>query len=163
MTYLVSIDPGVATGVCLGTFNEHQPFERIEFWLIKNGLDGFLDWYRHKAPEEAYFARWVSERFVLRDNDFIANTEPLRIEGAMAALSLNPIYQLRTDKALVKDQVLKDRKLWVTGSMCGHTDGRDVNDAQVHALAYLKKLRHRPTLIHYWGGPDVSHIEPELH
>lgn len=163
MTHILAIDPGVATGITLGWFNEYHPFERTGFWCVKGGLDGFLSWYHGTAPNEAYMARWVAERFVLRDNDFIANTEPLRIEGAMEALGLHPTYQLRTDKALVKDEVLKARGLWVTGKMCGHTDGRDVNDSAIHALAHLKKLKHKPTLLHYWGGPPSPGIEPEVH
>lgn len=151
MTYLVSVDPGLATGVTLGSYDDIHAWERIDFWLIKNGLDGFLDWYHGVAPDRAYSACWVSERFILRDNDFIANTEPLRIEGAMIALGLDPIFQQRTDKALCKDEVLKRHKLWVTGKQCGHTDGRDVNDSCIHALARMKKLKHLPSLERYWG------------
>jgi hypothetical protein len=151
MTHLLTIDPGVTTGIALGKFDEHQAYERVAFWAVKEGLEGFIHWYHAEAPIEALMGRWVAERFVLRDNDFVANTEPLRIEGAMEAFGLHPIYQLRTDKALAKDQVLKDAGLWVTGKMCGHTDGRDVNDATIHALAYLKKLRHIPTLRRYWS------------
>lgn len=161
MTHVLTIDPGVATGIALGWFTEYHPYERTGFWLVKGGIEGFMKWYHSTAPDEAYMARWVAEKFVLRDNDFIANTEPLRIEGAMIALGLNPIWQLRTDKALCKDDVLKQNKLWVTGKMCGHTDGRDVNDATIHALAYMKKLKHRPTLQMYWGGPELSGITPE--
>lgn len=149
--HLLSIDPGVATGLALGTYSDTQHYERIGVWIVKRGLDGFLDWYHGEAPNAAYGAQWVSERFVLRDNDFIANTEPLRIEGAMIALGLDPVWQLRTDKALCKDEVLKENKLWVTGKMVGHVDGRDANDATIHALAYLKKQKHLPTLRKYWG------------
>lgn len=154
MTYLLSIDPGIATGIALGWYEQQHWYERIDCWIVKGGLDGFMHWYYADAPGEALMAQWVSERFVLRDNDFVANTEPLRIEGAMIALGLNPVFQLRTDKALCKDDVLKEHKLWVTGKMVNHTDGRDANDATIHALAYLKKQKHIPTLKQYWGPSD---------
>ena len=148
MTWLLSIDPGVATGIALGWYEETHPYERTDVWIVKGGLDGFLEWY-----DTTYIIadKWVAERFVLRDNDFVANTEPLRIEGAMEALRLHPTYQLRTDKALCKDEVLKEHGLWVTGKMVGHSDGRDANDATIHALAYLKKQKHLPTLKKYWA------------
>lgn len=161
---LLTIDPGVATGIALGWYNEYHPYERTHFWLVKGGVQGFLHWYYAEAPNEVYAAEWVSEAFVLSSgNDFVANLESVRIEGAMAALGLHPTYQFRTDKALCKDEVLKQNGLWVTGKQCGHTDGRDVNDATIHALARMKKLKHRPSLAHYWGGPPQDQIEPELH
>lgn len=151
MTYLLAIDPGVATGIALGFYTDAHPWDLVDRWIVKGGLDGFLSWYHGEAPSEAYMARWVSERFVLRDNDFIANTEPLRIEGAMIALGLDPTWQLRTDKALCKDAVLREHGLWTTGKMVGHVDGRDANDAIIHSLAYMKKTKHVPTLRKYWA------------
>lgn len=151
MTHLLTIDPGVATGIALGWYDDRTAYERKAVWIVKNGLNGFLAWYHGEAPDEAYAAQWVAEQFILRDNDYIANTEPLRIEGAMEALGLHPTYQSRTDKALCKDEVLKQHGLWVTGKMVGHTDGRDACDATIHALARMKKIRHVPSLARYWG------------
>lgn len=151
MTYTLSIDPGMATGIALGSFTDTTPWELVDRWIVKGGVEGFIHWYYAVAPVQALMGRWVSERFVLRDNDFIANCEPLRIEGAMLAFGLNPIFQLRTDKALCKDDVLKEHGLWTTGKMVGHVDGRDANDAIIHALAYMKKQKHYPTLRKYWA------------
>lgn len=151
MTWLYTIDPGVATGIALGWYEETHAYDRTNVWIIKDGLSGFLDWFEDDQPVNPFNALWVSERFVLRDNDFVANTEPLKIEGALETLRLRPTYQLRTDKALCKDEVLKEHGLWVTGKMVGHSDGRDANDATIHALAYLKKQRHLPTLKKYWA------------
>lgn len=177
MTYLLSFDPGKVTGITLGHYSDTKAYERDAFWAVQGGLEGFLGWFgNHFSPDydsynlTDYFypdehgpeARepitWayadgqiVSERFVLRSQKFVADTTPILIEGAMAALGMEPIYQLRSDKALVPDQILKDQLLWVTGSMCGWTDGRDVNDSAIHALAYLKKQKHLPTLQKFFG------------
>ena len=67
----------------------------------------------------------------------------------MIALGLKPTWQDRTQKALCKDEVLREHGLWLTGKQCNHTDARDIMDAQIHSLAYLKKF-HRPTLEKYW-------------
>ncbi len=86
---------------------------------------------------------------------FVADTEPLLIEGALSALHGGEIvWQLRSDKSLVEDSVLKDNGLWHTGKYVGWKDARDTNDAIIHALAYLKKNKHVPTLKKYWGNND---------
>lgn len=151
MPYLFTVDPGVATGIAFGHYGDDKAYKRIDVWIVKGGVTGFLKWFREELPMNPIAAEWVSESFILRDNDFIANTEPVKIEGAMEALELPVTYQSRTDKALCKDQVLKAHGLWVTGKMVNHTDGRDANDATIHALARMKKLRHTPSLKEYWS------------
>lgn len=155
MTYLVAVDPGVATGICLGYYSETEPWRRIDTWIVKDGIEGFIRWYYTEAPDLVHVSEWVVEKFVLSGgNDFVANTEPLRIEGAIIALGLKPVWNYRYDKALCKDEVLKKHKLWVTGKMVNHTDGRDANDAAIHSLALMKKRAHIPSLKHYWGPDD---------
>lgn len=175
MTYLLSVDPGGLSGISFGRYSETKPYERTHFWAIQNGLEGFCQWVKYHFFPDFYSNKldffqadgltsinmWsnfkiVSERFVLRSNQFVADITPARIEGAMMAFGLDPIYQLRSDKALVPDKILKDNGLWVTGKQCNWKDGRDVNDSTIHALAFLKKQKHVPTIEKYWSSNDES-------
>lgn len=157
LTTLVSIDPGKATGIAIGVFGDDHPYELLETHLVPNGIGGVIHWFDEvfafTNPDilnnELLF---VSEQFVARSNNkFVADTEPLLIEGALTAIIRDEIvWQLRTDKALVDDRILKTNGLWQTGKTHEWVDGRDVNDAIIHALAYLKKAKHIPTLNKYW-------------
>ena len=152
VTTLISVDPGKATGVAVGTFSDTEPYKLYEIYQIQNGVEGFLEWLKTHPEWLLKDIVWVSERFVLRgSNKFVADLEPVRIEGAMTALGIKPIWQLRTDKMFVTDELLKEHGLWQTGKALGWKDGRDANDAIVHGLAYLRKNKHLPTLINYWG------------
>ena len=129
-------------------------------WQVADGLAGFVEWWREHGCKVVMFREWaydkpitvVCEKFVLRSNSFVADTEPLLIEGALTALhNGNIVWQLRSDKSLVDDKVLKDHALWHTGKQVEWKDARDTNDAIIHALAYLKKNKHIPTLQKFWG------------
>lgn len=157
MRNLLSFDPGLQTGIAVGTYEFDQPYELVDYWQVPNGLDGFLDWLKEHRRDFSLDPdiTIVSEKFVLRSQRFVADTTPLLIEGAMRALEMNPVFQLRTDKVLVPDRILKENGLWVSAKYVQHTDGRDANDAIIHALAYLFKQKHKPTLKRYFGGENV--------
>ena len=59
MTYLTAIDPGLASGLVLGYHDDNTPWERVDYWLIKNGIEGFMDWYYTIAPPKALGAQWL--------------------------------------------------------------------------------------------------------
>ena len=44
MTYLLSVDPGVSSGIVLGTYSETAPYRTVESWQVGGGLQGLLDW-----------------------------------------------------------------------------------------------------------------------
>lgn len=169
--YLLSVDPGKSTGIALGLYGEHVPYTRIKFWQVEGGTEGFCDWYLdhdggmvdvvdhlvtlfgEDGGGEKRRVRFqkVVEKFILNPgNTFTADLTPVEIQGALMAFGEAPVWHNRTDKVLVKDSVLKENDLWVTGAMVECKDGRDVNDATIHALAHMIKLRHKPTLEHYF-------------
>ena len=169
--YLLTIDPGKSTGIVLGVFGEHVPYTRIGYWQVEGGTEGFCDWYlEHDGgmvdvvdhlvtlfgedggglQRRVKFDK-VVEKFILNPgNTFTADLTPVEIQGALMAFGEYPIWHNRTDKVLVKDEVLKRNDLWLTGSMVECKDARDVNDATVHALAHMMKIRHKPTLQEYF-------------
>lgn len=115
----------------------------------------------------------VAEKFTpLTNNGFsltLDSVEPLRIEGALVALGLMPAefpdtehrwqrpaqmyFSGGEDKASrlkASRAWLKSHGLLVTGKQVGCKDANDVNSAQLHAFAHLRKIRHLPTIKHYF-------------
>lgn len=152
MRRLLSIDPGEATGWSAWYVPDDEPMVRFDYGLVRGGLPGFVKWWASighaivDAPRDVV----VCEKFELGGDVRFPNVEPLRIEGALFALSARRVvWQKRTDKAQVPDLLLREHGLWLTGKDVDWEDGRDVNDAQVHALIW-GKFDHMPTLEGYW-------------
>lgn len=144
---LLAIDPGMATGWSCWEVAEHKAMWRVEYGLIPAGVDGFIEWFRGNRWRAD---RIAFERFVLGGDVDYPNLEPLKIEGALRAMWDGPVdWHLRSDKRHVTDKQLREWGFWVTGSQVDWTDGRDVNDAAIHALTW-GKWNHLPTLEHFW-------------
>lgn len=150
-----------------------QTFERPEmgdFWRTIN-----YDRFGIPDPISVSKVTYVSERFVPLSGGGFSQTsdsiEPVRIEGALIALGLMPHDY--TDKAWQRPAAmyfsggstkperlkanrafLKKHGLLVTGKQVGCKDANDVNSAQLHALAYMRKIKHVPTIQKFW--PDDS-------
>lgn len=175
MTYLLSIDPGVNTGIALGYYDAITPYRLVERWQVHNGLDGFIRWWETAVwaggPLDLSFDEIVCEKFLLADNDFKADVTPLLIEGALIVLNRQSynvpiVWQPNTDKAgLVgypseaKTKAQRQRVrfdfLERFGLFKAGTENDDTNDAIVHALVSLKKRLHSPTLLAMWPPRPV--------
>lgn len=155
----LSIDPGRATGFAIGRYDDVTPWTLDEVWMTHDGILGFADWY---------WARWhgtvaettttsIMETFVLRDNGFLASLDGVEIIGFAKGCGFIRRWQPRTAKSFSRtdpkaaDKLLKVHGLWHTGKQVGHKDGRDVNDAIIHALAYMKHIKHGPSMLKYFG------------
>lgn len=159
MPYIEGWDPGEATGYVHGyfdertafyltgisTFDQDQAFDQIE--------DRDMNVYKWAYPDAHPV---VVETFVLRaSNEFAADLTGVEIIGAMKYLRRPFIWQPRTDKAQVPDQVLKDNGLWHTPKMVGHKSARHINDSIIHILRYLAfDLKHEPTIRRYFASED---------
>jgi len=153
---LVAIDPGKATGVSVWRVPGDEPIERIDYKLIQGGADGFIEWMLFE-PEDADI--FVVEQFIQDGRTPRVDPNALQIEGFLKGYELvqkdkeHPIWefhwQRNAAKGIVGDKVLKQHGYWLTGKQVGWTDGRDVNDSQLHAL-YWAKLNHRPSLEYYF-------------
>lgn len=159
MTRLMAIDPGKATGMASGHYSDTEPLVFDDIWTIPNGVDGFAEAY-WSCGDSIYGDRLVVETFVLRANEFLANVEGVEVIGFIKGTQTNGVHwQARGDKADLtggkgepaNNAFLKSHGLWQTGKMVGWKDGRDANDAIIHALVHMKKIRHVPTLQKYWG------------
>lgn len=164
MTRLLSIDPGKNTGIALGEFGA-TGYRLLERWQVHGGLHGFKRWWRTERPG---FDVLVVERFILDPNNrFTADLTPVHIEGLIVGAiddGMPVTWQPRTDKAALtrypadattkakrqraRFDFLKEHGLFAPG-----TDNDDSNDAITHALVYLKRIGHVPTLEQYWPQP----------
>lgn len=144
MRYILAFDPGGTTGWAFGGYSDESALSFIGGGQIEDGLHGFIYWF--EQPEAfAGNITIVSESFQLRASVRNPDVTPLRIEGALEAL-LGPgrvVYQQPALKSTVGDQLLKDNGLWIPGQ-------RHQMDARIHAIAYLKKNRHLPTIRAFW-------------
>lgn len=147
LSSLIAIDPGKATGIIIGSYSETEPLKIMSNWVTHNGIKEFAQWYWGESLFWSHMAEWIVEDFTLRgSNDFVADLSGVEIIGFLKGIYLQVHWQSRTLKHLVPDSVLKHNGYWTTGKAVGHTDGRDVNDATIHALAWLAKQKHEPTL-----------------
>lgn len=153
MTLLWSFDPGQATGWAVGSYGPNTPYKRINAGIIPGAAQGLKDWWGQGSGSKLIAGDTVvSESFTLNSgNEFVADTTPREVEGALIVLWDGDInWQSRAAKAGVPDDLLKAHNLWLTGKDVDWEDGRDANDATIHALEYLRRKRHLPTLRHYF-------------
>ena len=108
--YVLSIDPGLSTGVALLSYGEDSPVELVEGWQFTGGVAGLIQWVEryYRGPSwgwqfspggRPYFpVRVVAEKFTARNTKGFSYTtaslEPLRGEGALIALGPMPDYTL---------------------------------------------------------------------
>jgi len=182
VTYQIFIDPGLSSGIVLGHYSDTEPWTRVAYWQVTGGLGGFMDWWDGMVllvddggvGMWAVDAEWMSEKFIpLSGNGFshtLGSVEPLRIEGALIALSLMPAeypapewqradqqYFCGGDNVVEKRKRskawLKEHNLYLTGKDVGQKDAEDVISATLHALSWARK-HHEPSQRHYW--PDTT-------
>jgi len=150
---ILSLDPGLATGVALFD-NENI----IHQETIEGGEKGFLkdfpELYEQIANEDH---RVVVERFI--PNEHVQGEDAIysnRIEGMVMVYTNNQgiIWHLRSDKALLFNQKKKlaageaERFQWLRRK--GFKGGGHELDAITHALVYMKRLHFEPAIRKYW-------------
>lgn len=137
---VLAIDPGLKSGVSL--FNADT--QEIELSLIlPDGIHGFLQW-----PEffDLEYDVLVVESFELEEGSHGIDLTPVEIIAYLKSLGMPIVWQRRMQRGkdkLITDAVLKRAGLYPPrGSV---KEGHQVAALQ-HALAYLVRQRHLPTL-----------------
>jgi hypothetical protein len=154
--WLSSLDPGQALGWAVGSYDDTTPYT-LHARGIWHGepaeLDELFSLMTDHGRRWIWGGQWAIERFIPRSNNFVANVSAVEREGALKYVLHDEAVTWRraSQKNDVPDRILHDHGLWQTGAMVDHSDGRDANDAIIHALGYLKQIRHVPTLRMYWG------------
>lgn len=189
MPYVLSIDPGMSSGIVLGEFTPETPYTRLGFWQIEGGLSGLRHWlgaHHEDTNDGTMLPPWwffpaeddpdaddvlgfendelviVCEKFSPRPmaRSFkLEELEAIRIEGVVEdrfegmvtwqrpmAMVLDGRPDTTAKRKQASDNVLRKMGLWTTGKQVGLKDANDVNSAQKHAVAYLIKQKHEPTV-----------------
>lgn len=185
MKTLISIDPGQSSGLICGTYSDSDPFRVTHAFQIEGGVEGFLgsfstsyEWLGEDTLLFVYLpgletpievsneVRILSEKFTARGSanaGFSYRTdalEPLRVEGAILALGIKPIWVSPPQQYFLggssKPEKLKNRNAWfkehtdlgyyITGKDVGCRDADDARSALAHCISYLRREKHSPTL-----------------
>lgn len=59
--YVLSIDPGLSTGIALLSYEEDSPAELVEGWQIGGGVTGLLGWLKDHYHAGWYDSEWGNE------------------------------------------------------------------------------------------------------
>ncbi len=159
---ILSIDPGKSTGIALGRCSDSEEYELIGHWTILGGIHGFSQWVDHYGFLLKGADTVVCEDFQLTSSPVVPDTTPLLIKGAIEyitrARTSAVVYQLPSQKSLLVrpggKSTQSERFKWLKqqGFNFPGTANDDLNDAITHALVYLKRTGHRPTIERFWGG-----------
>ena len=154
MSDILSIDPGMSTGVVLAIVTDDaapkiRAVEQIEGGL--EGLDenGTMNYLRvaTRVVCEKFHPRQMARSYRLDE------LEPLRIEGWLLSRS-EVLFRQAEQRHLFKEgpefnksaAFLRWAGYWTTGSVVGCKDANDTNSAMMHLFGYLRDRKHRPTI-----------------
>lgn len=172
--YILSIDPGISTGIALIGYEPDSAPELVGAWQFTGGVNALVEWYAHLVWDQSGLPNGVTvaEKFTARNTKGFAYTtaalEPLRGEGALIALGLMPDYDPKEkrwrdpglqylvggkdllDKKKRQHAFLKDIGFYRTNKDFPGSPARDKADdfrsAAAHGLNYLARVvKHKPT------------------
>ena len=139
----------------LKMFLEHQDIR-----MAKGRGMTLLPWFGNKKLDAV-----IVEKFTPRQSDGFKLTrdsvEPLRGEGVLIGKGFEPVVEWAepamqyfmgsselplSKKKKLSREFLKLNGLFITGSQVGNKDADDAISAELHAIAWLRRKRHMPTL-----------------
>lgn len=152
---ILAIDPGSSqaavshTGIVLLHARSDYVPVLIESWAVPAGINGFREWYNTMPETINDFAHVVICELFVNRNIPGADLSPLLVEGAVRFLRPDTVLQGAGGKnTAVPDRVLNN--LGFTKDMFGKDHHADRWEALRHAVWYLKKQKHLPTLKAGW-------------
>lgn len=140
---ILGIDPGERTGVAYLEVLDNTAPVLIGYREVPDGLDGFKRWWDEREPYDVL----VVEDYLVRGGVPQNHSEaPQRIIGFLS--SYTPIMQPPSGrKNAVSDAVLKRLGLYLPGERL-----RNAREAVRHAVWFVKKSKHLPTLRVGWSS-----------
>lgn len=157
MSKVLSIDPGMSTGLVRAKVTDDAK-PHIEWKLqVENGLEGLQDMELPFYLTDPLLDRVVCEAFHPRPMSRsyrLDELEPLRIEGYVWGHRGDTLFRQPEQRHLFKegDNFAKSKAFlqwagyWTTGSEVGCDDANDTNSAMMHLFGYLRDNKHRPTI-----------------
>lgn len=190
MKTLISLDPGVSTGLIAGTYSDDTPFELTHAFQIEGGVEGFVE--KVKTSENGYGDLLIRirdtpeadvvlgdevemtvlvEKFNARGSANAGfsytskSLEPLRIEGAILALGIEPTWvqppqqyflpgEGKADRKKKQHAWMKENGYYIAPKDVGCKDADDARSALAHAISWLRRQKHKPTLEMFRGEND---------
>lgn len=144
---VLAIDPGAKSGIAL--YDTDTKFLALE--IIPNGLAGFQRWWSFHielaAASQMGNLTIVCESFEVEEGTHGIDLTPVEIIGWLKGLPVVIQWQRRNQRgkaSLVSNAVLKQAGLYPKRGEL--KEGHQV-EALRHALAYLVKIRHMPTIL----------------
>lgn len=161
---ILSIDPGGIgghTGIAFGFYSDDSPYQLVGHAHLSDDIQGFCDWLHlnivttdgHLGPIHHMNVRgnWHPIDYAIMENfeDFGvrgADWTPLELIGAAKYVFGDDLIMRRPiDRKAVSDDAMKALGAYVPG---GHH--RDATEAARHAVAWLMKQGHKPTIQKGW-------------
>lgn len=168
MTTLISIDPGLSSGVFVGHHSDTEPLTRLGVFQFTGGVQGLLDFFsfpnyvHERAPIYEY--REVLEDFppVFRGVKDIHHLHSLRFEGEIVyicekftpltgrgfALTLDSVEPLRAEGALIAKGFMAaefPHESWQRPAVMYSHGGSTLPEKKKASRAWLKKHDLLPT------------------
>ena len=158
--YILSIDPGLSSGVALLKYTDETAPELGQGWQFKEGAEGLREWLNSQPIHLLFGAHVIAEKFSARNNGGFSYTtaslEPLRCEGLLLSRDLPDEYvqppqqyvfggKGKAEKRRRQHKFLKDSGFYRTGKDLDAPDADDFRSACAHALSYLMRTGHKPT------------------
>lgn len=161
---ILSIDPGLSSGLALGERSETEPYRLVKTWQFSGGVAGMLQWLDEN--HDLQWDDWVCERFTpISHANYsltLASVEPLAVEGALMArgvIDRNDTKRMRRPQEMYifggdtlpekKKKAyawLKANGMYVTGKTVGQPNADDARSAIMHGISYLVRVeKHEPT------------------
>lgn len=157
--YVLSIDPGISTGIALLSYEEDSPAELVEGWQFTGGVVALTGWLMENMVDETVIlpmgrvmtgVRIIAEKFTARNTRGFAYTtaslEPLRGEGALIALGLMPDYTA-------------SEKRWRDPKYQYLVGGKDKADKKKRMHAFLNDVGMRRTNRDFPDSPAKDHAD----
>ena len=166
----LAIDPGMSNGICEFVWADDAPFMVLRRFQFPGGASALRHAVRALTQEHTYDVL-VVEKFTPRQNEGFNLTrdaaEPLRGEGVLIGLGLEGLIQWAepSQQYFMGGDTLKEKKqrsrsflkrhgLYATGKAFSQKDADDAISAQLHAIAWLRRQRHAPTITALFGEQE---------
>lgn len=161
---LVTIDPGLSSGITIGTYSETEPYQRTHAFQIEGGLKGFLSRFSYdydseyctnyltinwpenlRGREKDLYAFFHSSSNSDHEVEFIVEKFTPRPNGGGSGLKLSTVEPLRIEGALIALGIVDDyvqgrqNPQWVQPSAQYFAGGKSLPEKKKASREFLKK------------------------
>lgn len=148
---LLSVDPGVRTGISLCQYSATEPLSVIETWDVPGSTKGFHAWSKELVSVDEI----VCEDFILLPGKYGIVLDSLKVIGALQYLALERQVPLTFQPPAGRIKAVPNEVLKVFGMYLPGKAHRNELESNRHALWYMKRRNHLPTLKVGWPRKEA--------